>query len=135
MRRPPDLSQPYGSEAERADAREALLLYSYAIEVLTRLAELPAGEWSPRQLDAFPSSVPGGPPELPQHRLQRWQSLYNDEIRISRDVRNSLVHRGLVADSELRTATYLARNIVATAMGVLPSDAESAARKVLALAA
>jgi hypothetical protein len=135
MRRPPDLSQPYSSEAERAGAREALLLYCYAIEVLTKLVELPASEWSPQQTSAFPSSVPNGPPEPPQHRLQRWVNLYGDEIRIIREVRNRLVHGGVVADSELRSATYLARSIVATVMGVLPSEAESAARKVLALAA
>src|SRR5579862_4593231 len=135
MRRPPDLSQPYGSEAERAGEREALLLYYYAIEALTRLADLPASEWSPQQSSAFPSSVPGGPPEPPQHRLQRWAALYDDEIRIIREVRNSLVHRGIVADSELRGATYLARIVIATVMGVPPSEAESAARKVLAFAA
>ena len=135
MRRPPDLSQPYGSEAERADAREALLLYCYAIEILTKLVELPASKWSPEQTGAFPSSVPDGPPEPPQHRLQRWFALYGDEIRLSREVRNRLVHRGIVTDPELRSAAYLARNIVATVMGVPPSEAESAARRVLALAA
>ena len=43
----PDLGRPYSTEVERADAREALLLYWSAIELLTKLAEQPANEWSP----------------------------------------------------------------------------------------
>lgn len=132
---PPDLGKPYSTEAERADAREALLLYWYAIEALTKLADQPTSEWSPQQTSLFPSSVPGGPPEPAQHRLQRWLNLYTDEINIIRDVRNRLVHRGIVTDSELRGAVYLARHVMSTAMGVPPSQAEPAwARTVLAQA-
>ena len=131
---PPDLSEPYSTEADRAGAREALVLYWFAIELLTKLAQQPADQWSNKQANVFPSSVPGGPPEPPQQRLARWANLYSDEIRITGDIRNRLVHGGLVADSELRGAIYLARNVIATAMGVLPSQAESAARTVLALA-
>lgn len=132
---PPDLSRPYSTEAERAAARDALVLYWFAIELLTKLAEQPADQWSSKQADVFPRSVPNGPPEPPQQRLQRWVNLYGDEIHLIRDVRNRTVHGGLVADSELRGAVYLARSVIATAMGVLPSQAESAARTVLAAAA
>jgi hypothetical protein len=131
---PPDLSQPYGAESERLADRDALLFYWYAIERLIRLAEQPPGEWSSDQLSLFPRSVPGGPPEPPQQRLQRWLTLYGDEVRTIRDLRNRLLHLGPVADSEIRGALYLARNIVASAVGAMPSDAESAARRVLALA-
>ena len=131
---PPDLGRPYSTEVERADAREALLLYWSAIELLTKLAEQPANEWSPEQVREFPVSVPGSPGRASQHRLQRWFTVYSDEINIVGDIRNTLVHGGLVADSELRGAAYLARNVIATAMGVLPSEAESAARKVQTLA-
>jgi hypothetical protein len=121
---PPDLGRPYGTEADRVDAREALLLYWNVIESLVVLADLPGSQWSPQQASLFPSSVPGGPPEPPQHRLQRWLNLYSDEISVIREVRNRLVHRGIVADSELRGAAYLARHVISTALGVPPSQAE-----------
>lgn len=131
---PPDLSQPYGTESERIADRDALVFYWFAIERLIRLAEQPTGEWSSDQLGLFPRSVPGGPPEPPQQRLRRWLTVYGDEIRTVRDLRNRLIHFGPVADSEIRGALYLARNMVASAVGTLPSEAESAARRVLALA-
>lgn len=131
---PPDLSRPYGTEEERIVDRDALLFYWFAIERLIRLAEQPTSEWSSDQLGLFPRSVPGGPPEPPQHRLQRWLTVYGDEIRTVRDLRNRMLHLGPVADSEIRGALYLARNVVASAVGALPSEAESAARRVLALA-
>jgi hypothetical protein len=134
-RQPPDLSQPYGTKRERDADREAVLvLYWYAIDQLTRLAEQPANQWSPEQAALFPGSVPSGPPEPPQHRLQRWLTVYGDEIRTVKDIRNKLVHLQPVADSELRGAVYLARHVIASAVGVPPSGADSAARRVLALA-
>lgn len=124
-RQHPDLSQPYDTDREREQAREALLvLYWYAIEGLTNLAQRPANQWSPEQVGLFPKSVPGGPPEPPQHRLVRWLSLYGDEIRTVRDIRNKLVRWGPVADSELRGAVYIARHVIASAVGAPPSEAE-----------
>jgi len=120
----PDLARPYSSEAERASDREALLVYSYAIESLTNLAEQPRSQWTQEQVRPFPSSVEGGPPEHPEQRLRRWLVLYTEEINVIRDVRNRLVHRGTVTDPELRGATWIARQILSTAMGVLPSEVE-----------
>lgn len=121
---PPDLGKPYGTEAERAVDREALIVYWYGIEALTHLAEMPPSRWSTEQARLFPSSVPGGPPEHPEQRLQRWLTLYGDEISIIRDIRNRLVHIGRVTDPELRGATWLAKTIISTAMGILPSEVE-----------
>jgi hypothetical protein len=124
---PPDLGEPYSSEAERAADREALIVYWYAIASLTDLAEKPASQWTPQEASLFPSSVPGGPPEHPEQRLRRWLTLYTDEINVIRDVRNRLVHSSagrMVTDPELRGATWLARQILSTAMGVLPSEVE-----------
>ena len=121
---PPDLGRPYSTEADRAADREGLLSYWDAIKVLTKLASQPASEWSPQQESLFPRSVQSGPPEPPQQRLQRWISLYRDEIEIIRNVRNRLVHEGTVTDPELRGASYLARHIISTVMGVQPSQAD-----------
>jgi hypothetical protein len=123
---PPDLSQLFTTEAERSEAREALLLYWHAIELLLRLADQPASQWSDQQRSLFPHSVPGGPSEPPQDRLQRWLTVYGDEIKTIRDVRNRVVHRGIVTDPELRGAVYIARHVISSAMGVSPSQAEPA---------
>jgi hypothetical protein len=124
---PPDLGKPYSSEVERAADREALLIYWYGVELLTNLANQPAAQWSPEQAQLFPSSVHGGPPEHPHQRLQRWLTLYGDEIGLIRGVRNRLVHGrlehgGVVTDPELRAAAWLARQVLSTATGVLPSE-------------
>jgi hypothetical protein len=68
--------------------------------------------------------VPGGPPEHPQQRLERWFVVYADEINILQKVRNQLVHsaRGGVTDVDLRGADYLARVILATLFEVSPSE-------------
>jgi hypothetical protein len=131
---PPELSEPYGTEAERAHDRETLVLYWFAIETLTRLAQLPPDEWSSNQQSLFPTALPDGFRETPDSRLTRWVNLYSDEIHIIRDIRNKLVHGGLVADAELRGVDFLARNVIATATGTMPSQAEATARKVIALA-
>jgi hypothetical protein len=131
---PSDIGEPYSTEAERAHARDVLVLYWFAISLLVKLAQQPADEWSSNQVSLFPVSVPGRPPEPPQSRLTRWANLYSDEIRAIRDIRSKLVHGGLVADAELRGANFLARNVIATATGMTPSQAEAAARKVIALA-
>lgn len=119
---PPDLGKPYSSEEERAADREALLIYWYGVELLTNLADQPAAQWSPEQVQLFPSSVQGGPPEHPQQRLQRWLTLYGEEINLIRGVRNRLVHGGVVTDPELRGATYLGRQVLSTATGVIPNE-------------
>jgi hypothetical protein len=124
---PPDLS-------ERSSDREALLArYWEAIRQLTSLAELPASQWSAEQASAFPASVPGGPPESPRQRLARWLSLYRDEIDTIRVIRGRLMQGAPTADSELRGGVYLARHVIASAMGVSPSSADSAARRLLTL--
>lgn len=124
---PPDLGKPYSSEAERAADREALIAYWYGIQALTDLAGKPASQWTPTETNLFPRSVPGGHPEHPQQRLQRWVDLYSDEIKIIRDIRNRLVHgprTPIMTDPELRGAAWLARQILSTALGKLPSEVE-----------
>lgn len=111
---PPDLSKSYTTEKERADDREAILLYTSLIEVLVRLANRSPGSWSEEQKQLFPDYMPDIPPERTFQRLQRWIRVYNDEIKAIGDVRNRIVHSGTVTDPELRGAAYLARQTIAS---------------------
>jgi hypothetical protein len=122
--KPPDLGRPYSTEADRAAAREALLLYWEAIKLLTKLAYQPASAWTPQQASLFPRAVRSGRPETPQQRLQRWSELYSEAIDLVHDVRSRLVHVGIVTDPELRGAVYLARSAISTVMGVERYQAE-----------
>lgn len=124
---PPDLGKPYTSEAERAADVEALLAFWNLIETLAELAEKPETLWTQPERELFSRTGSIGYRELPQERLQRWVNVYSDEINIIREIRNRLVHesrlRGAaVTDPEIRGAAWLARQILATVMGALPSE-------------
>lgn len=129
---PPDISVPYVTEADRVNAREAVLLYSSLIEVLTRLADRAAGSWSAGQEVLFPAGLR----ENPTRRLSRWITTFSDEIKIIHEVRNRIVHTGVVADPELRGAEWLARQIISTLFDMQPSQINPIwARQALARAA
>lgn len=115
---PPDLSTPYATEVDRANAREALLVYFLLIEVLTHLADQESSSWSARQGVLFPVGLR----ENPTRRLIRWITTFSDEIKVIRDVRNRIVHVGVVTDPELRGAEWLARQIISTLFDMQPSQ-------------
>jgi hypothetical protein len=128
---PPDISVPYFSEEDRANAREAVILYSQLIEVLTRLANQAVSTWSADQEGLFSASLR----ENPTRRLTRWVTTFSDEIKIIRDVRNRIVHVGVVTDPELKGAEFLARQIISTLFDVQPSQVNPTwARRILARA-
>lgn len=117
---PPYLNKPY-SVRERAYAIVVFLRYWQLIEQLMKLVDAPPDAWSAQLKSLFPSSVPGGPPEHPQQRLERWLGVYGDEIRTLREVRNRLAHAADVSDYDLRGADYVARVILAALFDVKPS--------------
>lgn len=122
---PPDLGKPYSSEVERAVDIEALLAFWNLIETLRDLAGKPASEWMPPEMNLFSRAGSAVSGEHPQQRLQRWVNLYSDEINIIGEVRNRLVHgprNARVTDPEIRGAAWLAKQILSTVMGVLPSE-------------
>lgn len=118
----PDLNRPYRTARERAYATVVVLRYWQLIEQLMKLVDMQPDAWSAQLKSLFPSNVPGGPPEHPQQRLERWLGVYGDEIRILREVRNKLAHVSDISDFDLRGADYVARVILAALFGVLPSE-------------
>ena len=119
----PDLTKPY-SARERAYATVVLLSYWHLIEQLMTLVDVQPDHWSAGMRSLFPESVPGGPHEHPQQRLERWFAVYAEEIKILRTIRNQMVHLVDVSDADLRGANYLARVILATLFGVLPTEVD-----------
>ncbi len=75
------------------------------------MAELPAEQWAPDQLQQF-----HGHSEPPAERLARWHALFAEELGQARAARDAAVHARL-SDAELRTATYLAARLLAFAYG------------------
>jgi hypothetical protein len=118
----PDLTRPYSTAGERASATVAVIRYLQLIEQLTKLVDMQPGAWSAKLKNLFPASVPGGPPEHPQQRLERWFAVYADDINILQAIRNQLVHGVDVSDVDLRGADFLARVILASLFGVLPGE-------------
>jgi hypothetical protein len=119
----PDLSQPYSTRQEREEAREALVYDWRLIELLMSLADFSADQWTPGRVNLLPVSPVGrGYREHPLQRLERWLSLYGDEIKALREVRNRIVHAQALSDPELRGADFIARVILATLFERLPTD-------------
>lgn len=117
----PDLSKPL-TPRERAYVSVLLFSYWQLIEQLMGLADFQPGHWSTNLKNLFPASVPGGAPEHPQGRLQRWLAVYSDEIGILRNIRNQIAYAVDVKDADLRGADYLARVILATLFDIKPTD-------------
>jgi|SRR5450755_2003410 hypothetical protein len=120
----PDLAKPYSTARERIYATVVILRYWQLIEQLMKLVDMPSDRWSIELKDLFPASVPGGPPEHPQQRLERWLGVYADEIKIIRTVRNQLVHAEDVNDFDLRGTDFLTRVILAALFDVLPTEVD-----------
>src|SRR5580700_5669970 len=121
---PPNLTEPYETASGRAYATVVILRYWQLIEQLMKLVDMQPEAWPANLRSLFPVSVPGGPPEHPQQRRERWFTVYADEIKILRTIRNQLVHGEGVSDVDLRGADFLARVILATLFGLSPTEVD-----------
>jgi hypothetical protein len=122
--RGPDLTKPYRTDRERLNATVVIIRYWQLIEQLMKLVDMQPDRWSTDLKGIFPVSVPGGPPEHPQQRLERWLGVYSSEIKILRTVRNQIVHAEDVNDIDLRGTDFLARVILASLFNVMPSTVD-----------
>ena len=118
----PDLNQPYRTPKEREEARETIASCWRLIELLMRLADFPADQWTAGRLRLLPGSPTGGIREHPSQRLDRWLSLYSEEIQLVRGTRNQIVHAGVLDDPQLRGTERIARVILATLFDKLPNE-------------
>jgi hypothetical protein len=118
---PPYLTKPYETVRERAYATAVVIRYWQLIEQLMILVDRQPDAWPTNLRRLFPSSVPGGPPEHPQQRLERWFAVYADEINILRAIRDQLVHGVDVSDVDLRGADFVARVILAALFDMPPT--------------
>jgi hypothetical protein len=124
MTQTPDLSRPYGSDAERGEDRDKLVSYWQVLEPLLGLASLSAGEWSESQEYLAAKVLPQGSKERSGQRVMRWASLYREELDLIRNVRNKVVRGDIVTDPELLGATWLARQVIATVAGIEPTQVD-----------
>jgi hypothetical protein len=115
---PHELHDPFPNPTDRTRAVQQLLDLFRRLEELERFAELPAEQWTREQVQQFPSEMHGHR-EHPAERLARWHTLFADELKQVRAARSAAVHARL-SDTELRTATYLAARLLASAYGRNP---------------
>jgi hypothetical protein len=118
----PDLNQPYRTPREREEARETVVSSWRLIELLMKLADIPADLWTPDRVRLLPGSPVGSIREHPSQRLDRWLSLYSDEIQLVRSARNRIVHAEALDDPELRGTERIATVILATLFDKLPGE-------------
>jgi hypothetical protein len=123
---PPDLSRPYSSDRERITDREDLLSYWYALKLLIDLASTPPDEWPTRKKNLV-SSFASRSSMDPAARLQRWASLYHEELDLIGSIRDRIVQEGaIVTDPELLGATWLARQALAALGDISPNAVDQA---------
>lgn len=118
----PDLNQPYRTPKEREEARETIISCWRLIELLMRLADFPADQWTAGRVRLLPSSPAGSIREHPSQRLDRWLSLYSEEIQVVRAARNRIVHAEVLDDPQVRGTERIARVILATLFDKSPSQ-------------
>lgn len=118
----PDINQPYRTPREREEAREIIVSCWRLIELLMRLADFPADQWPAGGVRLLPAPPDGGIREHPSQRLDRWLSLYSEEIQVVRAARNRIVHAEILDDPQLRGTEQIARVILAALFNKLPSE-------------
>jgi hypothetical protein len=118
----PDLNQPYQTPRAREEARETIVSSWRLIELLMSLADIPADQWTVGRVRMLPGSPDGSIREHPSQRLDRWLSLYSEEIQVVRAARNRIVHAEVLDDPQLRGIEQIARVILAALFNKLPSE-------------
>lgn len=118
----PDINQPYRTPKEREEAREIILSSWRLIDLLMGLADLPADQWTVGRVRLLPGSPAGSVREHPSQRLDRWLSLYGEEIQVVRAARNRIAHAEVLDDPQLRGTEQIARVILAALFNKLPSE-------------
>jgi hypothetical protein len=87
-----------------------------------RLADFPPDQWTTGRVKLLPGSATSSIREHPSQRLDRWLSLYSEEIQVVRAARNRIVHAGILDDPQLRGTEQIARVILATLFDKSPSE-------------
>jgi hypothetical protein len=117
MAEAPDLTVPFENDRERGVFLADLLYLTTQLDQW-RDWSLNIEALSPGQRAQLASAV--GPGDTPDLKLQRWITLFDDELRAVSDARNRAVHGIRLSDRELRGAVWLARHLLEL---VEPADA------------
>lgn len=105
----PALELPYADESDRGRALAELLSACADLEEWRSAAQHPITLGS-AQRDALAVGLVGG--DSVEMKLQRWVSLFEDEISAVLETRNRVVHGLRLSDKELRGAVWLARHLL-----------------------
>lgn len=106
---PPDLAARFADDSERGRALADVLHASNEIETWLQYAADPTSLPADARASLEADLAAGDAPEL---KLQRWRSLFADEIRAVLDARNRIVHGIRLTDAEIRGASWLARRLL-----------------------
>lgn len=109
MVEPPDLKTPFENDSERAIALAELLQACAALERWIYLAANPERMTDEQRSEIGPLLDPD---DLPEDKLRRWGSIFDQELRAVIDARNRAVHGLRLGDTELRGATWLAKRLL-----------------------
>jgi hypothetical protein len=117
MVEPPDLERPFAGDSERAVTLAELLRACVELEKWINLSADPA-RLTPEQKGSINTSANSN--VSPEQGLQRWETVFDDELRAVIDARNRAIHGIRLGDAELRGASWLARGLLALLTSVEP---------------
>jgi hypothetical protein len=115
---PPELHEPFASSQERTLVVRELLDLCGDIDELQQLAARPVNQWPLGQLHRFAAPM-ASRAEDPARWLAQWRTLFADELAQVHAARDAAIHRQ-ISDAELRTARYLAGQLLSWAYGHAP---------------
>lgn len=109
MLEPPNLDSPFQDESERASVMATFLTACVQLEEWKDLAQ-GLSAISAHQREVLQRSLEKG--DFPEQKLQRWATLFDDEIEAAFASRNRIAHGIKINDRELRGAHWLALHLL-----------------------
>ncbi len=116
MLEPPDISEHFPSDEQRADAIVRLMEVDRDLRAWLELEQRLTGEL-PSDVRVRLLRPPNQPADSPELRLARWVTIFGDDIDTIHDTRSRVVHGVRTPDGEISAAIWLGLRLLALLEG------------------
>ena len=120
MREPAGLREPFRSEDERADYLAQLLDVDRRLELLRAAASLGGADLRRSAAWMYLANVRPNAGDSVELQLQRWISIFENDLATIRQARNQIVHNIWTSDYDVRAAVWLGGELFRLVTGERP---------------